>query len=544
MVPVLLVTVTLAVGQGQSSAATAAYARPRLGAPLTIEPLESTASVRARAPFTSTKEFRCAPPCFSSHSSCSIEWLRPWRAYDLQIKPFEPVANYCGCQGLFWCPKQEKKDDQQKQNGDNKKADSSKQENKKNDKEKNHDSEEKRNEEPRTLTPLMQMLQCCSPDHYDRIEKRGDKLYGWLQQGFTANFDSPHDRVNFGTNFNWRANDYRLNQFYLVYENTLEHDDKPNVGYRVDFVAGHDSPFLVSNGLFSAFTGFDRTSGFGVAGPNSFRQMNRVGIDLPQFFLETHLPSLITDKGIDIRVGRFYTLMGREVYPGKDTDFYSRTLENIVGTPYTHTGILATVHATDTLDVVAGVVRGWDVFEDNNNSPSYHGAFVWNSCDKRYNWTTAWITGPEQPGNNGNYRTVVTSYLTVLFGSQNQWRIATGGLYGVEANAAHDSATGKRYDAQWYDYSAHLFYTVDPRLTLGLRGEWFRDDDGARTAEFNRPGFAASFYDVTLGLTYKPFQNLRIRPELRFDWTPDARPFNDQRDRFQITAAVDMIWEF
>ena len=503
-------------------------------------------SISVGQPNTASLEAPAAsdsPSVSSANCFCPLVWLRPWKAGDLQMKPFEPTPTYAGCKGLFWCPKEEKKE-----NGTNEKKTSNNEQKDtppaKKEGEKKNGEEEKKEEEPKTLTPLMQVFQCWCPSGFERMKKRDDNLYGWVQQGFTGNFDNPRDRVNFGTNLNWRSNDYRLNQFYLVYENTLEHNGKPNIGYRVDFVAGHDAPFFVSNGLFSSFTGFDRTSGFGVNGPASFRQMNAIGIDLPQFFLEAHIPNLITDKGIDIRIGRFYTLMGREVYPGKDTDFYSRTFENIVGTPFTHTGILGTVHATETLDVVAGVVRGWDVFEDNNNRPSYHGAFIWNSCDKRYNWTTAWITGPEQPGNNSNYRSLVSSYLTVLFGSHNEWRIATGGSFAYEAKAAVDPINGNRKDAEWGSYSTHLFYTVDPRLVLGLRAEWFRDDDGTRTAFFNRPGFAANFYDVTLGFTYKPFQNLRVRPELRFDWTPDARPYNDQRDRFQVTAAVDVIWEF
>jgi hypothetical protein len=359
-----------------------------------------------------------------------------------------------------------------------------------------------------------------------------------------VNFASPRDRVNYGVNFNWRSNDYRLNQVYLVCENTLEHEDKCNIGYRVDLVTGHDAPFLVANGLFSDFTGFDPTSGFGVAGPASFRQMNRVGIDLPQFYVEAHVPHCITEKGVDIRVGKFYTFLGREVYPAKDTDFYSRTHENIIGTAYTHTGILTTLHATDTVDLYLGVVRGWDVFEDNNDSVTFHNALIWNSCDKRCNWTTVMTTGPEQFNNNSNNRTVITSYLTVTFGVCSQWKIAAGGLIGFEENAATDATTGQPTDAEWYDCSAHLFYTVDPQLILGLRAEWFRDDDGARTAYFNRPGFAASFYDVTLGATYKPYQNLRIRPEVRFDWTPDARPFNDQQDKSMVTLGLDVIWEF
>jgi hypothetical protein len=115
-----------------------------------------------------------------------------------------------------------------------------------------------------------------------------------------------------------------LNQVYFILENTLEQEDKFNIGYRVDFLGGHDAPFFVANGLLSDFTGFNPSSGVGVDGPKSFREVNRVGIDFPQFYLEAHLPRLLTPGGVDIRAGKFYTLMGREVYPGADTDFYSR----------------------------------------------------------------------------------------------------------------------------------------------------------------------------------------------------------------------------
>ena len=80
--------------------------------------------------------------------------------------------------------------------------------------------------------------------------------------------------------------------------------------------------------------------------------------------------------------------------------------------------------------------------------------------------------------------------------------------------------------------------------TLAMRGEWFRDDEGTRTGQLKRPGFAASFYDLTVGLGYKPNASVQIRPEVRWDWTPDARPFNDQTDKAQLTAALDVIWRF
>jgi len=376
------------------------------------------------------------------------------------------------------------------------------------------------------------------------LESSGTQMYGWIQQGFAGNPDSPRDRVNFGTNYGWRSNDYRLNQMYFILENTLEQEDKFNLGYRVDFLAGHDAPFFVANGLLSDFTGFNANSGVGVDGPKSFREVNRVGLDFPQFYLEAHLPRALTPGGVDIRVGKFYTLMGREVYPGADTDFYSRAYENVYATPFTHTGFLVTWHATSTLDVIAGVVRGWDVFKDNNDMVSFHGGFIWNSPDKRYNWTTAWITGPEQPDNNHDYRSLVSSYLTAKLGPGDAWVVSVGGHLGYESNGAVDAVTGRKHDAKWYGTTANVFYTIAPEWRLGTRLEWFRDEEGTRTAQLGRPGFAAHFFDFTVGVTYKPHRAVIIRPELRVDWSPDARPYNDQTSKVQFVPAIDLTVRF
>jgi hypothetical protein len=376
------------------------------------------------------------------------------------------------------------------------------------------------------------------------LDSIGTSIYGWLQQGFAGNPASPSDRVNFGANLDWRSNDYRLNQFYLVAERPLERESKFAFGYRLDFLIGTDAPWFVANGLFSGFTGYDVTSGIGVDGPQSFRQVNAIGIDLPQFFTEIHIPRFITSGGIDIRIGKFYSLIGRDVYPAADTDFYSRTYENILATPFTHTGGLITLHATPTWDIVGGVVVGWDVFIDNNSMASFTGQFVYNSPDKRYNWTTSWITGPEQPSNDRYYRTMFSSYLTAKLDRAGDWLLAAGGHFAHEVNAATNPDTGQRQNADWYGTTVNLFYQIIPKLRLGGRFEWFRDADGTRTAVLGRPGFRANFFETTLGVTYTPWRPVIIRPELRVDWSPDARPYNDQTKKVQFVPAFDVIVRF
>src|SRR5438552_2001505 len=115
-------------------------------------------------------------PTSSSGSFCPIQWLRPWKAEDLQMKPFEPAPTYGGCKGLWWCPKEEKKDNG---NGEKKIGNNDKEGPlAKNEGDKKNGTEEKTDEAPKTLTPLMQMFQCYCPSGYERMNKRGDNIYG------------------------------------------------------------------------------------------------------------------------------------------------------------------------------------------------------------------------------------------------------------------------------------------------------------------------------------------------------------------------------
>jgi hypothetical protein len=81
---------------------------------------------------------------------------------------------------------------------------------------------------------------------------------------------------------------------------------------------------------------------------------------------------------------------------------------------------------------------------------------------------------------------------------------------------------------------------------VGVRGEWFRDDDGFRVFSpgrtlslvdpiyvddgqgnvtgLNRP---SSYYAVTLGLNWKPLKWVMVRPNLRYDWADNANAFNN-----------------
>ncbi|MCI0682287.1 MAG: outer membrane beta-barrel protein [Gemmataceae bacterium] len=486
----------------------------------------------------------CCPTSCGHDRCCNVTWLKPWTCDDLKMEPVECKPRCCGgfLHGLLFCPPEEENGNGncngngngEKKNGAEEKKDG------------NGNGEEA--EEEDDLTPLMQAIKCRFPVLFDRMECTGTKIYGWVQFGYTVNLDSPNDRLNLGPNFNNRSNDFSWNDIpYIVIERPLDLDKKKDqfhVGYRLDTTFGHNAPHWANFGLglFENFTGSRLQT----------PRTHELGLDMPQMYVEAHLP-VLTDRGVDIRLGRFFELCGYELSPATQTPFYSHSYEYPYAVPFTIFGAMATVHIGDTVDFQNAFVRGWEVsFHDINDAWGYTGALVWNSCDKRTNVILSWITSPEQIQNNDNWRQVISVNATRKAGCYNEWQFTVGSHVGWEEDVVQADRVGA---AEWYGVSGYVLYTVNPKLILGTRGEWFRDDDGVRVTFFNdqaldatRPGSAGNYFEWTLGFTYKPYQNLRLRPEVRFDWFDGpagaGAPFNDRTDRFMTTLGIDAIWEF
>ena len=123
------------------------------------------------------------------------------------------------------------------------------------------------------------------------------------------------------------------------------------------------------------------------------------------------------------------------------------------------------------------------------------------------------------------------------------------------------TATPNAIDAEWYGINTHLYYDIKDDLSVGMRGEWFRDQNGFRVcspgrvaAATNNDGFsyalgsgqvnnstcnAASYYAFTLGMNYKPTKWLNLRPNIRYDWVDGTvadggryNPFDGKQGQF------------
>lgn len=380
-------------------------------------------------------------------------------------------------------------------------------------------------------------VDCSEPIRLFPVFPGNITVTGWLDAGGTANAHSPISNYNGTVTFNDR-DELMMNQAYAVIQREINTRDYVwDIGGRIDILYGTDYIFTQATGLElerDGTTGWNNRTFYGVA--------------MPQAYLEFGYADL------SVRVGHFYTIIGNEVVTAPDNFFYSHAYTRQYGEPFTHTGVLTTYNLTDQLVLLNGIHNGWDVFDRARERAAYLGGVTWTSSDEQITLAATTSIGDEPNLNDVFTNRSIYSLVASLQLTENL-------RYVIQ----HDNAWQRDYfaqdvDAEWYGLNQYLFYTINERWTAGLRGEWFRDDDGVRVSGIratnpintgNVPGYAGTlfpgnFYEISAGLNWTPHPNFRVRPELRWDWYDgDAPtgllPFDDGTDDFQFTAACDVI---
>src|SRR6266404_7357492 len=223
------------------------------------------------------------------------------------------------------------------------------------------------------------------------------KISGWIDSGITGNPASPQDNQNFGRFFDDRANEPLLNQLVINFERALApQPGEFDWGFKLQFMYGSDARFIHSLGLF------DHTAATSIVQP-----------DLVEGYLNLHFP-IISEGGLDMKLGKWVTLEGAETIDSRTNFFYSHTYIFSFGIPFNHTGALFTLHATNWLDVMAGVTRGVNTsIDDNNDAPAFHGGIGLNLNEGKIVVAASTHIGPETPHNDHDFRylnTITTTW--------------------------------------------------------------------------------------------------------------------------------------
>src|SRR5438876_7153611 len=367
------------------------------------------------------------------------------------------------------------------------------------------------------------------------------KISGWIDSGITFNPASPQDNQNFGRFFDGRANEPLLNQLVINFERALAPEPGEfDWGFKLQFMYGSDARFIHSLGLFS------NTEATSIVQP-----------DLVEGYVSLHL-SLLTERGVDVKLGKWVTLEGAETIDPRTNVFYSHTYIFNFGIPFNHTGALFTVHTTNWLDLMAGVTRGVNTsVEDNNDSPAFDGGVGLNLNEGKLVVSVSTHIGPETPNNNSALRYL--NDITVT------WKIRDKLTSITDMNYARDDLA----NADGFGVAQYFTYAITDKVTAKIRGEIWRDDKGFFVAQFADPhdpvraldgeptidprtigGGRTTYGALTVGLDIKPavpkpLTGLTIRPELRVDHSLNGtRSFNDSKDQTLFTAAVDAIITF
>ena len=214
---------------------------------------------------------------------------------------------------------------------------------------------------------------------------------------------------------------------------------------------------------------------------------------------------------VSIIAGHFYTLIGYEVVTAPDNFFYSHAYTMFNSEPFTHTGVLATYSATDSLTLYGGWTAGWDTgFDQLGGGSNFLGGFS-TSVNDDISFTYITTIGDFGAlGDNGYSHSLVfdvalTEDLNYVFQSDYK-RVGDMGDEDVGVNQ-------------------YLFYTISDCLKAGTRVEWWKNDGD-------------SFYGWTSGVNVSLSDNLIVRPEIRRDW----RPVGNGPD--ETSLGVDVILTF
>lgn len=404
------------------------------------------------------------------------------------------------------------------------------------------------------------------------LKDTGIVIGGWANAGITYNATSPDNNFNGPVTFNDRSGEFQLNQLNLFVQRAVATEGSSfDIGGRFDIMFGTDSIFTQAYGVpaFDVNTGAPLNRGnwdLNLLGSNDNRFYD---FALPQAYLESYIP---VGTGLNLKIGHFYTPIGFETVPAPDNFFYSHAYTMQYGEPFTHTGVMGNYAVNSNWSVMGGAVTGsatggWDGnFNKQLGNWAGLGGVTWTSTDKG---TSANVSGT-YGGTSEHHSNAWAMYSVVLkHNITDKTHLMLQHDHGFANNVL---TTEPGVDAEWYGINTHLYYDVHDQVTVGVRGEWFRDQNGFRVCSPGRvnaatdPSFnsyaiggqpnnctgfgtGASYYAVTAGLTWKPTTWLRVRPNVRYDWvdgtnpTGHYRPFgNGKQDQFLFST--DMTVNF
>ena len=364
------------------------------------------------------------------------------------------------------------------------------------------------------------------------MKELGLRTYGYVEAGMTFELSGPGDKhtgLPLRSFDSRRPQNLRLNQLTLFLDRPVDTSKSFDAGGTFTFLYGTDARLTHSLGLLD-------------------KQNHEAQPDILQGYGELWFKTGEGGQGLDVIFGKWFTPVGCEVTVPSSNFLYSHGYLFSFAQPVAHTGLKLTYYFDPVNYAYFGVVRGWDVFDDNNDGATFMGGFQLSSkqlmgANPRSQLAVNVIAGPEQTGEGWPGNRVLLDVVWIWRWTEKltQHINADYGFQDDVPGALGDGDVPWVRDSAWYGLGYWLNYAFNDCLSATGRAEWFTDNHGVRT------GYRGTFFEATTGLSITPFpndrvlRNLIIRPEIRADWSANDAPF---AGNCQMTAAFDVIYKF
>jgi Putative beta-barrel porin-2, OmpL-like. bbp2 len=346
----------------------------------------------------------------------------------------------------------------------------------------------------------------------------GIRAFGWVEGGYSG-ASTGSGLLSVEPRQNRFGNEFLLNQIGLAIQKPLR-QDQFDIGFNVRYFAGADAALGQPKG------------GIGFPVGNS-----HFGQDFRDLYLSAHLP-IITDGGVDFKIGRMNTIIGYNGFLAPYRPFYSSDYQFFYSQDGAFTGFLTNLHVNNRLDIWNGMTLGANTFFTlrSHDSICYIGQVnYWLTDEKKTRLTASIYAGPNAifaaPKLAGTYDTVLELRV------QQDWSARLTQV--VQSNMGWDANTPVG-TGSWYGLYTIGIYHLTSQIDLNGRAEWFDDVRGTRT------GVDTYFAEVTLGLNWHPLKCLEFRPEIRGDFAgaPAFGVGGAHTARDQLTGGISALVKF
>jgi hypothetical protein len=328
-------------------------------------------------------------------------------------------------------------------------------------------------------------------------------LFGYFESSYVWNLG----RVGRGDVNELRFYDHDTGYTFNAAELSLKKDpsERYRLGYGVVITAGVDSQKDHSLGIFR---GRDDQAPL---------YSNTPKADLPEAYVSYLVP---LGEGLILKAGKWVTLIGYEGYESPKNLNFSRSFLYTLGTPYSHTGLLASYQFTKWFGATVGFTNGWDNADNNNGYLRPIGSFALTPTDK-LSATVSYLSGPEQNRNQMrggiNNRWIVDT--TILYTGIDNLTLAVNFDFAGEQDDPALVALGTRRDndSRWGGVAGYVGYDWTKAFRTVIRLEYFSDPQGVKSSETSAVGRNVDLWGVTATAEYKVWRGLMGRLEYRHD---------------------------